>query len=273
MKRETFAITLIIVMLFGAMASLQPEFLVKGNVMIGIVPPVINVVSPTNTTYNTNNISVNARFTTITTGLYDGGPRSENTRLFTYSLDGKNPENFPITNFSIGLNPGTKVSFEGEVNLRDLTEGLHNLTIRVVFNYSKEHYPSETSHYYSEAESVVFFRVDTVSQNISILKPDNKTYLFDVPLELFIDEPAMWIGYSLDGKENVAVTGNTTLGGLLVGEHTLTLYANDTAGNPAVSKTVTFQIADIFPMLLVIGVSIFVVGILVYFRKHKREDK
>ena len=166
MKRQTLALTVISMLLLAAMAGAQLDILVKGNVMIGIVKPTINLISPTNTTYNTNNLSLKANFTTITTGLYDGGPRYENTRSFVYSIDGKNPENITITKFDIGTNPGAYASFEGEVLLKDLAEGLHNLTVRVDFNYSSFN-PSDSSLYYAGAESSVCFRIDTIPPNIS----------------------------------------------------------------------------------------------------------
>lgn len=269
MKRQTLVLTLISALLLAAMAGSQLNSFVKGNVMIGIVMPAINVISPTNTTYRTNNLSLRANFITITTGLYDGGPRYENTRSFTYRLDGKHPENITITEFDIGINPGAYVFFEGYILLTDLAEGLHNLTVRADFSYSSFD-PYDPSLHYAGAESIVYFRIDTIPQNISLLHPENKSYFVGMPLEFGIDEPALWIGYSLDGKENVTIIGNMTLLGISVGQHTLTLYANDTAGNPAVSKTITFKIADLATPLLITGISVFAVGSLVYFKKHKR---
>jgi hypothetical protein len=61
-----------------------------------------------------------------------------------------------------------------------------------------------------------------------------------VPLNFTVNEPASWTGYSLDGQDNVTFAGNMTLPELSVGSHTLTLYANDTAGKPAASETVHF---------------------------------
>jgi hypothetical protein len=50
----------------------------------------------------------------------------------------------------------------------------------------------------------------------------------DVPLHFFIDEPASWMGYSLDGKDKVTATENMTLPELSVGQHTLIVYTPTT---------------------------------------------
>ena len=64
-----------------------------------------------------------------------------------------------------------------------------------------------------------------------------------------------WTGYSLDGHQNVTVTGNVTLAGLSSGLHSITVYANDTYGNMGASETVDFTIPQPFPTLLVATVS------------------
>jgi hypothetical protein len=126
-----------------------------------------------------------------------------------------------------------------------------------------------------ESESTVYFRIDIIPQNISILTPENNTHNpTGVPLQFFIDEPVSWMGYSLDGQENVTVTGNMTLPELSVGQHTLTLFANDLLRNLAASETITFSVAEPFPTTLMIAVSgasmaIIGVGILFYFKKRK----
>jgi len=78
---------------------------------------------------------------------------------------------------------------------------------------------------------------------ISILSPENKTYTINtVPLTFTVSEATSWIGYSLDGQMNVTTTGNTTIVSLPDGTHTITVYANDTAGNMGASSTVYFTV-------------------------------
>jgi hypothetical protein len=98
-----------------------------------------------------------------------------------------------------------------------------------------------------------------------------------VPLDFSVDKQVTWIGYSLDGKDNVTVTGNITLSGLSDGVHTLTVYANDTFGFTGASETVTFTVAT-FPTTLVMAAAVVValvtvvavIGVLVYLRKRNR---
>lgn len=79
--------------------------------------------------------------------------------------------------------------------------------------------------------------------NITSLSAQDKTYKeSNVPLDFTLSQPAQWIGYSLDGQANITIDGNTTLTGLQNGQHTVTIYANNTYGNPAVPQTITFII-------------------------------
>jgi parallel beta-helix repeat protein len=81
--------------------------------------------------------------------------------------------------------------------------------------------------------------LDTTSPYITILSPQNKTYITSsIPLTFTVNEPASWIGYSLDGQANVTISGNTTLTSLSYGQHSITVYANDTSGNMGASNKV-----------------------------------
>jgi hypothetical protein len=111
---------------------------------------------------------------------------------------------------------------------------------------------------------------------ISVLSPLNQTYNeSSLSVVFIVDKPVNWTGYSLDGKQNVTITGNTTLTGLSSGSHNVTVYANDTYGNMAASETVTFTIPEPFPVVPVAAVSVAVAvataaGLLVYFKKHHK---
>jgi hypothetical protein len=84
---------------------------------------------------------------------------------------------------------------------------------------------------------------DVTPPIISILSPENKTYTVNtVPLTFTVSEATSWIGYSLDGQMNITTTGNTTIVSLPDGTHTITVYANDTAGNMGASSTVYFVV-------------------------------
>ena len=85
---------------------------------------------------------------------------------------------------------------------------------------------------------------DTTPPTITFLSPENRTYTStSLPLAFTVDETTSWIGYSLDNQANVTITGNTTLAGIPEGIHSITVYANDTAGNIGASETVYFAVA------------------------------
>jgi len=160
----------------------------------------IDLLSPQNKTYATDSISLSFE-------------SDEETSWIGYSLDGQ--ANKTIT---------------GDTTLPGLSDGTHSLVV-----YASDMFGNTGS------SDTVYFTVDTVLPNIEVLSPENKTYaVTDVPLSLTVSEATFWIGYSLDGQMNVTVGDNTTLVGLSDGVHTITVYANDTAGNVGRSVSVYF---------------------------------
>jgi parallel beta-helix repeat protein len=118
---------------------------------------------------------------------------------------------------------------------------------------------------------------------ISIISPENKTYnVNNVSLNFTVSKEPSWIGYSLNGQENVTITKNATLLGLPDGLHSLIVYANDTDGKTGVSETVYFTIAqktepqqsETFPTtwIVVLGaiITVGIAAVLVYFKKIKK---
>jgi len=127
---------------------------------------------------------------------------------------------------------------------------------------------------------VVNFRLDTVSPLISLSLENKIYYSPDVPLDFTVNEQVSQITYSLDGQGNVAVAGNTTLTGLSVGVHNVTVYAQDAAGNVGASETITFTVEkpEPFPSSAVAVASTAVaavigVSLVVYFIKTRRKQK
>ena len=126
---------------------------------------------------------------------------------------------------------------------------------------------------------------------VSIVYPTNESSFnlefgdapyFRIPLIYQTNTPLSWVGYSLDGRSNVTVTGNSTLvNGAWQSYPILTLYANDTSGNWATPQTVTFSIimhpdtvqVEQTPKWIIAAFSqlfvIVVAGLLVYFKKRK----
>jgi hypothetical protein len=116
-----------------------------------------------------------------------------------------------------------------------------------------------------------------------IVSPESIVYNeSSVPLAFSLGSSAIsWVGYSLDGEGNVTIAGNTTLMGLTNGEHSITVYANDTLGNVYASQTINFTVASEakqeakpFPTITVTAVSavsaaLVIAGLIVYFKKRK----
>jgi parallel beta-helix repeat protein len=124
------------------------------------------------------------------------------------------------------------------------------------------------------------FYAPKVPPKIAILSPVNQAYNeTSVPLFFTVDKQVNWIGYSLDGKQNVTITGNVTIANIPNGLHSITVYANDTYGNMGASETITFRVKlpESFPIatvVAVLGASAVVIagaGLVIYFRKCKRQ--
>jgi len=119
--------------------------------------------------------------------------------------------------------------------------------------------------------------LEHVPPTISLVSPANLTYgNSTVPLIFRLEKRVSSEYYSLDGQQNVTITGNTTLTGLSNGLHNIIVYANDTCGNIGASQTAVFNVVrpEPFPTVTaiavvsvaaVVGIS---VALLVYYRKR-----
>jgi hypothetical protein len=116
--------------------------------------------------------------------------------------------------------------------------------------------------------------VDNTAPAIEVLSPASGTYnASSIQMSFTVNEPASLIAYSLDGKENITVTGNITLTGLANGVHDLTIYAKDEAGNVGASEIICFSVDVPFPTALVAaasGVVITVVAVCLLCYRKKR---
>lgn len=104
---------------------------------------------------------------------------------------------------------------------------------------------SLTNNYFDSAviDSSYIGPEPTSPPSISILSPGNTTYTINhAPLTFTINETPSWMGYSLDAQTNVTISGNTTLTSMNDGQHQVTVYANNTAGNMGSSETVYFTV-------------------------------
>ena len=120
---------------------------------------------------------------------------------------------------------------------------------------------------------------DGATPEITLISPENKTYYSaSIPLEFSSNEPLSWMCYRLDNEGITEIVGNTTITGLSLGSHNLTVYATNEADNTGASQMIRFTIEEtepvVSPVVLVAAVSIAVIvagaGLLVYFKKRKR---
>ena len=85
-------------------------------------------------------------------------------------------------------------------------------------------------------------KVGSPAPKITIISPTNTTYGTSiVNLNFTLAEPAAWLGYSLDGNANVTITGITNISAS-EGEHSIVIYANDSAGRTGASDIVYFAV-------------------------------
>jgi len=119
----------------------------------------------------------------------------------------------------------------------------------------------------------------TVPPKFVVLSPEkNASYDSNVvSLNFSLNKPTSWLGYSLDGQENITITGNTILTDLSNGQHNVTVYANDTYGNIGSSETVAFTIAQstsyitVAVVTTIAVVAVLAVG-LAYIKKRKHRS-
>jgi hypothetical protein len=129
--------------------------------------------------------------------------------------------------------------------------------------------------YYATVEVYTPFGYGTVPPIIDVASPENVNYASsEIALNFTVNMPVELICYSLDGNENVTVTGNTTVTRLNDGVHNITVYAKDEFGNTGASETITFSVEVPFPAVPVATASIATIAVvsvalLVYFRKRR----
>jgi N-acetylneuraminic acid mutarotase len=94
----------------------------------------------------------------------------------------------------------------------------------------------------------------TMPPQLHILAPENKAYnVSSVPLVFTTNKPINWSGYVLDSRANVTIAENTMLTELSDGNHSVTVYANDTFGNIGFSSTVYFSVDTVRPTVSVLS--------------------
>ncbi len=211
-----------------------------------VVSP-ITILSPTNTTtYGSDLPSLNV------TSKFLNDQKFAN---MTYSIDGGENCSLPLTSILEPINatvtyPNGTIRYQpsmfsphilgGYADLPRLLEGPHNITVYATYQFS---------YIIGLDNATVFFTIDDGRPPAitSLLGNSTLSEGGAFTLDFTVDEQTSWMGYSLDNQENETIVGNTTLNGLNVGSHILTVYANDTAGNMGRSDVVFFE-EEILPI-------------------------
>jgi hypothetical protein len=280
MKRKKVALILA-VLLSSAVAGTQfvnlgqanpyiPDWVKEGEIPApeGTLPPTILILSPENkTAYASHTVSLNVNIT-MTESNNVTLRISEIYYFASWLHAGKDYQrvdigqgSFNLTGIPIGPNwiavyaVATGFAYE----TRHEIEGIYYITYYVGYRIA--------------SGSLVNFTIDPIPP--SILSLSVETYsTSNVTLNVIANEPVSQVIYSLDGQGNVTATGNTTLTDLPDGEHKLTVYVMDLAGNVGNWETIYFSIEVLFPTTLVVAsvvlVAVVAVGLLVYFKKRKR---
>ena len=276
-KKMILTAVCISVLLFSAVAGTQLLNLARANpyIWLGEVPPdddtkppAIAIFPRNNTVNRSNNLTISFNVKLLSS------PLASDPRVYTVYYNTSWQNDSVVYQWSFGHPYLTE--FSHKLNLTSIPEGKQNITIRAI-EYGK--YWSPPPFWYTTftitGSSSISFTIDTTPPVISALSVQNKTYSTpDVPLNVTVNEPVSQVIYSLDGQENVTVAGNTTLAGLSVGVHNVTVYAWDTAGNVGASETISFSVDVPFPVVPVAAASVATIAVvsvalLFYFKKRK----
>jgi hypothetical protein len=272
MKRTALSLTLVLTLLLSAAAG-QLVNLTWADMFIPYPaepnedPPTIALQSPHNETYAKNNVTLNFTVTKPDSWTFDM------ITSINYILDDYEPVVLfkSSSTYTDRLPKETTYSKE----LTGLDEGLHSLQVNVATNhfFSSENL-NVPNIYTAVVSEVAYFTVDTSPPNITIQSPENKTYgKNDISLDFITNEPVSQITYSIDGQENMTISGNITLTGLSRGAHYLTVYAKDAGGIIGASETIHFEIEPFPPILVVASIlsaAAICVCLIVYFKKRHK---
>src|SRR4030066_362561 len=89
----------------------------------------------------------------------------------------------------LGVTWGSRVG----VVLSGVSEGQHRLIVYVNDTFGN-----------LVSSGAVYFSVDTLPPRLVVFSPENRSYgESDIASVFTVDEPVSWMGYSLDGRDNV----------------------------------------------------------------------
>ncbi len=170
----------------------------------------------------------------------------------------------------------TADAYYGSIVLPKLPDGTHNVTVWV---RAEQDFLSTWANIWATFSKTITFTLDTLSPSILVLSPKNTLYnTTSIPLTLTTNEPFSTLAYSLDGQENKTITGNTTLTNLPNGNHNVTVYAWDEAGNTGASENLEFsvnapELTQVAVIVIFVAVSAVATGLgLLIFKKRRQSN-
>ena len=187
---------------------------------------------------------------------------------------------------AIGVLHGGKKQPSFNLWLSNVSEGQHTIVINT-FGYGR--YPDEKysflyKEFFISAQATIYFTIDRTAPAVSVLPPENISSNSMIPLNLTVNEAYSKITYSLNGQQNVTVTGNSTIPHLDTGEYNVTFYVWDKAGNIGVSETANFTVAEIpqkagtadNSLLLPAAVAfstVVIIAVILIFERHRSSNQ
>jgi nitrous oxidase accessory protein NosD len=146
-----------------------------------------------------------------------------------------------------------------------------------------DHYPLMSPFNFSTVSELVPNWL--ITSEIKLISPQNTEYTDqNLPISFFTDGQTKGYYYSIDGKKPVSVTGNTSISGLSVGQHNITVYALDNFDNFIPSQTMMFIIQTAFlgkpvstgnymMIIFAVGIIIIIIGaaVALIFTKHRKK--
>lgn len=236
-------------------------------------PPQISIETPTNNTaYSTNSLPLIFNVTAP-----QSKTASEATVLFvTYQGD--------------WMDKGVQLQFTGgggqscySLVISKIPEGNHRITIQAFGSglYLENAQYLSYKEFRINSQSQANFIIDTETPTSSILEIQNVSTSQEIFLAFTVNEPILTASYSLDGQQNITMQGNTTLPNLPAGQHNVTIYTYDLAGNIGKSESTFFVTQQPEPIqsepLPVIGISIIIAGVIfmlasfyLTYRRHRK---
>jgi hypothetical protein len=155
MKRTASALMLVLALLILSMAGTQ--FVEADSEPVSPVLSKVNIVSPSNSTYNSSLLTLDANVTTL------GGSNIHTS--MSYSLDGTSNQTMLLTIEYPAGNSFTMALHVGVVDLPPLSEGSHNITVHVTCKYpNNNRFVNEPDTITAFYNSTVYFTIKTNSE-------------------------------------------------------------------------------------------------------------